>query len=143
MDRGDCRAVQLLIDVLDAQQFGKELNGHGRDTGRCILGHSWPLSLGKASFEIETSFRYQGQPLKQKMLVGPDLLHDLDDKENCEYLLAVKWIKSVPQEKAKFRRNAALFTTQQIAASIANQPITLEFLESEFKVDFQKLLSAA
>ena len=90
-----------------------------------------------------SDFRYQGQPLKQKMLAGPDLLHDLDDKENCEYLLAVKWIKSVPQEKAKFRRNAGLFTTQQIAASIANQPITLEFLESEFKVDFQKLLSAA
>ena len=75
------------------------------------------------------------------MLKGPELLHDANDDEECEYLLPVKWIKHVSQDEAKFRSKAGLFVTKLIVASMASQPKTLEFLEQQFKISFEKLLS--
>jgi uncharacterized protein len=86
-------------------------------------------------------FRHRGRPLRRSMLKGPDLLHDLCDDDDCEYLVAVKWIKHVPRERARFRSNAGLFANQSIVASLSNQLKTLEFLEQQFKVSFQRLLS--
>ncbi len=86
-------------------------------------------------------FRYEGRPLSPRMLKGPELLHDANDDEECEHLLPVKWIKHVSQEGAKFRSKSGLFTSKLIVASIASQPKTLEFLEQQFKVRFEKLLS--
>ncbi len=86
-------------------------------------------------------FRYRGRPLRPRMLKGPKLLHDAQDDDECEYLVAVKWIKHLPQEDARFRSKAGLFTTQLIVASLAGQPKTLEFLQQQFKVNFEKLLS--
>lgn len=87
-------------------------------------------------------FRYRASPLRRNMLVGPELLHDLNDDDECEYLVAVKWIKSVPQEDARFRSNAGLFANPSVVSSLSNQLKTLEFLEQQFKVKFEKLLSA-
>jgi uncharacterized protein len=86
-------------------------------------------------------FRYRGRPLSRKMLTGPELLHDLHDDDECEYLVAVKWIKQVPEEKARFRRKAGLFAIPSVVCSLSNQAKTLEFLEQQFKVSFHRLLS--
>ena len=87
-------------------------------------------------------FKFKGRPLRRNMLTGPELLHDAHDDEICEYLVGVKWIKSVPCEDARFRRKAGLFSSQQIVCSLSGQPKTLRFLEQQFRVSFDKLLSA-
>jgi len=75
------------------------------------------------------------------MLKGPKLLHDARDYDECEYLVAVKWIKHLPCEDARFRSKAGLFANPSVVASLAGQPKTLEFLQQEFKVNFDKLLT--
>jgi hypothetical protein len=86
-------------------------------------------------------FRYNGIRLERRILKGPDLLHDADDAERCEYLVGVKWIKTVPREQARFRRRSGLYTTQLIVASLSRQPKTLRFLEQEFNLSFDRLLT--
>jgi hypothetical protein len=76
------------------------------------------------------------------MLMGPELLHDAEDDDKCEYLVAVKWIKDVPKKDARFRRRAGLLTPRLIVALLSGQLKTLEFLEQQFKENFQKLLAA-
>jgi hypothetical protein len=87
-------------------------------------------------------FRYHGRPLRPRMLRGRELLHDAEDDEKCEYLVAVKWIRQVPLEDAKFRRRAGLFTPRLVVASLSEESKTLQYLEQQFKVNFQRLLVA-
>lgn len=75
------------------------------------------------------------------MLQGPHLLHDIHEDDECEWLVAVKRIKHVSHENAQFRSKAGLFANPSIAASLSSQQKTLEFLEQEFKVNFEKLLT--
>jgi hypothetical protein len=88
-------------------------------------------------------FRYRGRPLRARMLKGPELLHDAEDDDECEYLVGVKWIKQVAREGAHFRRRAGLFTPQLIVASLSDKLTTLQFLEQKFKVNFGRLLAAS
>jgi len=76
------------------------------------------------------------------MLSGPDLLHDSEDDDECEYLVAVKWIKRVPRDDARFRRRVGLFTPRRIVASLSEEVKTLQYLEQQFKVSFRRLLAA-
>ncbi len=69
------------------------------------------------------------------------LLHDTQDDDECEWLVAVKWIKHISQDDARFRSKAGLFANPSIVASLSSQLKTIEFLEQEFKVNFEKLLS--
>ena len=87
-------------------------------------------------------FRYNGRSLSRRMLKGPDLLHDANDADECEYLVGVKWIKKVPKKDAIFRKGAGLYVARQIVASLSRQQKTLEFLQREFDVNFERLLAA-
>ena len=87
-------------------------------------------------------FRFNGRPLSRRMLNGPDLLHDADDADQCEYLVKVDWIKKVLPENAQFRKRDGLFVARQIVVSLSHQPKTLQFLERQFKVNFESLLAA-
>ncbi|HRY51437.1 MAG TPA: GIY-YIG nuclease family protein [Candidatus Paceibacterota bacterium] len=87
-------------------------------------------------------FRFHGRPLRPRMLSGPDLLHDSEDDDECEYLVAVKWIKRVPRDDARFRRRVGLFTPRRIVASLSEEVKTLQYLEQQFKVSFRRLLAA-
>ena len=129
--------------------------GHGRvyssqlerlEVGSIVAGYmSGQGYVGIARVQAKPvparEFRYRGRPLRRNMLVGPELLHDLDDDDDCEYLVAVQWIKQVPKDDARFRSNAGLFANPSVVSSLSNQLKTLEFLEQQFKVNFQKLLS--
>jgi hypothetical protein len=87
-------------------------------------------------------FRINGRPLSRGMLKGPALLHDADDEKECEYVVGVKWIKKVLEEKAKWRTGAGLRPLRGIVKSLAHQHKTLQFLERQFGVDFKKLLES-
>ena len=85
-------------------------------------------------------FRCEGRPLTAGMLHGPELLHDANDLDECEYLVKVRWLKHLAQKDARFRHNAGLFANQSVVASLSNQQTTLAYLEQEFNVDFEKIL---
>jgi hypothetical protein len=87
-------------------------------------------------------FRFNGRPLSERMLTGKALLHDAGDADECDYLVSVKWIKKVPQEKAQWRKGAGLWAARRIVASLAQQPKTQQFLKRQFGVDFKKLLDS-
>jgi hypothetical protein len=89
-----------------------------------------------------SDFRFKGRSLTRRMLKGKDLLHHRSDKEKCDYLVKIEWIKTVPLENARFRKKAGLYAKQQIVASLSRQLKTLEFLQREFKVNFERLLAA-
>lgn len=75
------------------------------------------------------------------MLSGPDLLHHQDDHDKCEYLVGTHWIKKLDQKDARFKKKAGLFARQPIVASLSSQLKTLHYLENEFGVSFEKLLT--
>ena len=85
-------------------------------------------------------FKHEGKSLKGQKLVSPDLFKN-SDNENSEYLVKIKWIKSVPADEAKWKIKSGLFTTRLIKASLENQIKTIEFLEKEFEVSFQNILN--
>ncbi len=66
--------------------------------------------------------------------------HDINDRENCEYVCLVKWIKSVQRDNAKWKPKSGLYTTPIVRASMEKQSATIQFLESEFGVNFKRLL---
>jgi hypothetical protein len=61
--------------------------------------------------------------------------------DQCEYLVSVKWIRKVPQEKAKWRKGAGLRAARRRVASLSHHK-TREFLEREFNVNFEQRLAA-
>jgi hypothetical protein len=139
----------------DSRKFGFLAAGYGREFSsqldRLVIGSIIAAYLNKHGYvgigEVTANpvpskdFRYKGRRLLTSQLVGKKLLHDPNDDELCEYLVAVKWIKSVPQEKAKFRKKAGLFAIPLIVASLTGQPKTLRFLQQQFNVNFETLLS--
>lgn len=84
-------------------------------------------------------FRYLGKTIRDLELMEPFII-DNHDNEKAEYLVKVKWLKSVDRKDAKWKKNNGLFTTQLIKASLLGQPQTIEFLEKSFDVRFSELL---
>ena len=80
-------------------------------------------------------FRYKGKSLKDLPIESTGLFKNQDD-DKCRYLVKVKWIKTAPLDKAKWKANHGLFTTQLIKASLEDQPKTIAFIKKEFGVRF-------
>jgi len=53
----------------------------------------------------------------------------------------VDWKVAVDRGDAKFKRNAGIYTTTHVRASLDGQPKTLRFLEDQFGVTFRDLLA--
>jgi hypothetical protein len=86
-------------------------------------------------------FRYQGKELKQCKLQQKNIYDNSDDTDNSEYLIKVRWVKTVDADKPKWKAKAGLFTTRLVRASLSNQTKTLRFLESEFDIKFNTLIN--
>ena len=86
-------------------------------------------------------FQYRGKELKQCRLVQDNIYENADDADKSEYLIKVKWIKTVDSDKAKWKAKAGLFTTRLVRASLSNQTKTLKFLESDFGIRFSTLIN--
>jgi uncharacterized protein len=88
-------------------------------------------------------FLYRGRPLASFSLRQPNIYESAEDPEKSEYLVRVKWVSSMPREKAKFKAKAGLFTTQLVRASLASQPATVRFVEESFGLSIPGLLGVA
>jgi len=63
----------------------------------------------------------------------------LNDDDMCEWMAAVKWIKTVGRNMAHFKEKAKLYTPQLVRASLAKQPKTIKFINERFGVDLYEL----
>ncbi|GBO90465.1 hypothetical protein MSSD14B_41330 [Marinobacter salsuginis] len=82
-----------------------------------------------------------GKPLLQHELKCPGIAENSDSLDCSEYVALVDWIKAVEREDARWKPKSGLFTSQLVRASLDGQPATIEFLEAEFSVNFDALLS--
>lgn len=65
---------------------------------------------------------------------------NLGDDIECEYMVAVKWIKTVARSTKYWEKNANLFAQRGTTrASLANQKKTIQFVEHCFGVNLEKL----
>lgn len=91
----------------------------------------------------------RAKPIYEVVIDGRPLLsHDLDcdqmgdnvrDPDRCEYVAAVEWIKSVDAADAKWSGGVQLYRAALVRASLEGQPVTLRFLEDQFKVNLNSL----
>jgi|TARA_B110000259_G_scaffold178383_1_gene216637 hypothetical protein len=86
------------------------------------------------------SFKINGKLLSRYNLKMPNIYTNADN-ENSEFMVKIDWIKSVDRNDAKWKSKSKLFSSQLVKASLENQQKTVEFLESEFKIDFKELFS--
>lgn len=85
--------------------------------------------------------RIKGKPLLQLPLRCRRMGDNSDDAELSEYVCLVKWLASVPREKAKWRVRPKLYTTTHVRASLDGQPRTVDFLEQNFEVPIRELIA--
>ena len=81
------------------------------------------------------------KPLLSYPLERPNLALYCDDDDMSEYVALVDWISLVDENNAKWKAKSGLYSTPLIRASLDNQPETVAFLEEEFQVSFEELLS--
>ncbi|MBI2176639.1 GIY-YIG nuclease family protein [Candidatus Woesearchaeota archaeon] len=84
-------------------------------------------------------FRFNGGLLSDFELKSKEIFKNCKN-ENGEFLVKIDWIKTVDRRRARFQRNAGLFTTQLVKASLDKQIKTLEFLEQGFGLKFSDIL---
>jgi hypothetical protein len=137
----------------DCRRFGFVAAGGGRNwseqldklnPGDVIVAYLKSSGFGGVGVVNERAvrvkqFRYKGKPLQRAALTQPGLFNSADDPEYAQYLVGVKWRKTVVREGAKFVSNAGLYTPQRVVASLANQPKTKKFIDEVFGVSLDEL----
>lgn len=72
------------------------------------------------------------QPLLSLPLQAANMAHDAGDSEKCEYVVPVRWIKTLPREEAY--REKGMFANQNSVCRLANA-FTLEKLLQHFDLE--------
>ncbi|WP_066320529.1 hypothetical protein [Bacillus sp. FJAT-29814] len=66
---------------------------------------------------------------------APNMLHDVDDPEKCEYIVKVEWVKTVPKEDAYWIKG--LKANQNSAYKLRSQ-YTIDKVSEFFGLDIDK-----
>lgn len=86
-------------------------------------------------------FKYKGKAINAYDLNSPEIYRNCDN-DKSEYLVKIDWIKAVDRKNGKWKKNENLFTTQQIRASLQGKDKTLKFIEDEFQIKFDEIMSS-
>ena len=127
----------------DMRRFGFIAAGYGRkysvQLGRLSPGdpiYVYQGGHGYIGFGVVTAapvmaknFRINGHALVQEQLADQGILHDADDIEVAEYLVGVKWHKTVPLNEAL--TFAGVFANRNVVCKLT-QPATLDSLAENF-----------
>jgi hypothetical protein len=138
-----------------AKAFRDAIGGlHNGDTVVARLNGAGYVGIGRVMSEA-TPARDFRVPKFAGALCGPGRLlidmglqvaidDNLDDDIRCEYMVAVKWIKTVGRDKAFWKKNAGLFAQRGTTrASLANQIRTIDFVQRCFGVNFEELANGS
>ena len=106
-----------------------------------LIGHGY-VGVGKI---IEPAKRIRDVEINGRRLLDLDLKRkymglNSDDPVKSEYVALVRWVKTVPREKAKWKAGSGLFFGRgKIKQSLGQQPPTIDFVGQEFGVDIRML----
>lgn len=82
-----------------------------------------------------------GSSILSLPLVCKNMAENSESMDDSEFVVLVDWLITLERKDARFKSKSGLYTPQKVKASLDNQPTTVEFIESEFKVDLQELIS--
>lgn len=82
-----------------------------------------------------------GSSILSLPLVCNNMAENSESMEDSEFVVLVDWLITLERKDARFKSKSGLYTPQKVKASLDNQPTTVEFIESEFKVDLRELIS--
>lgn len=140
----DCRKYGFMAAGQNWKKWGSKLYVLNRgDIVAAYLKDFGFVGIGRVTGTAQpvTSFRFNGRPLSAFPLVQPNICtSNVGNGNECDHLITIEWIKSVPREKAKWVKKSGLFSKQHIVASLEGQPKTLKFLEQEFGISLERLL---
>lgn len=108
----------------------------------CYLKGNGYVGIGQVEEKAVSvsNFKHNGKPLKDVSLKVVNIF-DNQDNDKSEYLVKVKWIKTVDRKQAKKAlKKDGIYSSQLIKASLQGQPKTIEYLEKEFDVKFNDLM---
>ncbi len=74
-------------------------------------------------------------------LKQPNISKNIDCEEMCEHVALINWIRAVDSKEAKWIPKSGLYTTPLVKASLEAQTTTIAFLEANFDVSFETLLT--
>jgi hypothetical protein len=140
----DCRRYGFLSAGGENPRWKSQLQKliEGDVVAAYLAGHGY-VGIGIVTEQAVPMKRFivDGVPLGQHSLAQPGMLERIDDTELTEYVVRIKWIKTVDKEQAFFKPKSGLFTTQQIRASLSRQPTTISFIDESFDIRIEDLLS--
>ena len=141
-DWDDCRKYSFL-SAGQHDKYSKQIRTLelGDIVAAYLNGHGY-VGIGRITSKAVrvNDFKFKGKQLDQLKLASKNIFKNANN-DKSEYLVEVNWIKTVDRKSAKWSKNVGLFTTQLIKASLHNQPLTVEYLEQTFGVNFQELLT--
>ncbi|ARD45124.1 GIY-YIG nuclease family protein [Colwellia sp. PAMC 21821] len=113
------------------------------DVIAAYLPKSGYLGIGKITKEALSiqQVHINGSPLLSLPLKCQNMADNSESEEKSEYVALVNWIVTLKREDAKFKSKSGIYTPQKVKASLDNQPITIQFLESEFEIDLKELMA--
>jgi hypothetical protein len=103
-----------------------------------ITGHGY-VGLGVVAEEAVRikDFLYNGKSLSGLPYIKESLFENADN-EKSEFVVRIKWLKTVDKKDAYWEKNAGLFAYRGIESTLKEQPKTILFLEKCFDVKFNK-----
>lgn len=113
------------------------------DVIAAYLPKSGYLGIGKITQEalpIQQVY-INDTPLLSLPLNCQNMADNSCSEENSEYVALVNWLIALERKDAKFKSKSGIYTPQKVKASLDNQSITVQFLESEFEIDLKELMA--
>jgi hypothetical protein len=114
---------------LNALREGHRVFVYIPQTGYVAVGEVTGTALPVKDFEVVVGGAKV--PILQAEITAPDMGHDLDDPEKCEYVVPVKWIRDEPVGNAFMK--PGLFANQNTAARLRDTD-TISSLEQHFEL---------
>lgn len=108
-------------DPLQKLQPGNKIYAYQKRNGYVGLGEVVSTAVPAKNFIV----RETGTPILDADLTQPNLSRNRDDPDTCEWLVGIRWIRTVPLATAYTRRG--IFANQHIVCRLRD-PATLDFL---------------
>jgi len=143
-DWEDCKKYGFICAGGDPKWSDPLLRLNEDDIVLAYLKTKGYVGLGKVTNKRVKAidFIYKGKKLFEYKndLAQPNIFENPNNNEIAQYCVGVKWIKQLGKDNALWKRKSGIFTTQQVVASMLNQPGTINYLSKEFGIDIYGLI---
>lgn len=138
----DCREFGFMAAGQNWKKWGSKIQHLNEGDVICAYAAGFGyVGIGVITSEaIEASkFKIKGKSIKYYKLKQPAIYTNGSGTKDCDYIIGVEWLKSRDKKNALWG-GKTLYSSQNIVSSLENQKKTLEKLELEFDISFEKLI---